>query len=102
MAIYEITDSELLPIARTSFSKVGVKERAHLQQLLKLWGRRVASGGCGTAQSMERSECHCRFGSLTVSDPFFSLMTSKFDTGFYNFRWDHPLKGAVKWRLERK
>ena len=35
MAIYEITDNELLPIARTSFSKVGLRERAHLQQLLK-------------------------------------------------------------------
>ena len=35
MPIYEITDTELLPIARTSFSRVGVKERTHLQQLLK-------------------------------------------------------------------
>ena len=35
MAIYEITDNELRPIARTSFSTAGLRERAHLQQLLK-------------------------------------------------------------------
>jgi hypothetical protein len=44
MAIYQVTDEALIPVAQTSFALAGVRERDHLQQLLRQQIEVIAPG----------------------------------------------------------